>query len=62
MEMEKIFENLGLTPKEAKVYMTLSGLGSSTAYLVAQRSGLKKPTTYVVLDSLIVRLIEEVFL
>lgn len=52
--MNKIeaLENLGLSEKEAKVYLALLELGQSSAYKVAQKAGVKKPTTYVLLDDL----------
>jgi len=45
--------NLGLNEKEAKVYLALLPLGSATAYYIALKSGLKKPTTYVILEELV---------
>lgn len=53
MNLIESLQNLGLDEKEAKVYLALLQLGKSTAYSVAVRSGLKKPTTYVVLENLI---------
>jgi HTH-type transcriptional regulator, sugar sensing transcriptional regulator len=52
--MNKIeaLENLGLSEKEAKVYLALLELGQASAYRVAQKAGVKKPTTYVLLDDL----------
>lgn len=44
---------LGLNDKEASVYLALLSLGESTAYVIADRAGLKKPTTYVILEQLI---------
>jgi len=38
---------------EARVYVALLQLGKATAYSVAKSSGLKKPTTYVILDDMI---------
>ncbi len=52
MEKVKALENLGLSEKEAKVYLALLELGQASAYKVAQKSGVKKPTTYVLLDEL----------
>ena len=54
--MDNLIQNLGsagLTEKEAKVYIALLQLGKASAYGISSRSGLKKPTTYVVLDELI---------
>lgn len=44
---------LGLSEKEAKVYIALIGLGTASVYAIAKTSGLKRPTTYVVIDELI---------
>lgn len=54
--MENLIQNLvnvGITDKEARVYITLLQLGKASAYSIAEKSGLKKPTTYVILDELI---------
>jgi len=42
----------GLEPKEAEVYISLLRLGTATAYRIAELSGLKKPTVYVILEDL----------
>jgi sugar-specific transcriptional regulator TrmB len=46
-------ENLGLNKKEGRVYLALLSLGKTTAYNVSIKSGLKKPTTYVILEQLV---------
>jgi len=54
--MDKLIQNLtsaGITEKEARVYVALLQLGKASAYSISERSGLKKPTTYVILDGLI---------
>jgi sugar-specific transcriptional regulator TrmB len=53
MELVQSLKNLGLNEKEAKVYVALLQTGKATAYSVAKHSGLKKPTTYVILEDLI---------
>lgn len=53
MDYENTLKNLGLLEKEIKVYLSLLQLGRATAYHIANRSGVKKSTTYIVLDSLI---------
>lgn len=53
MTTTEALQNLGLNEKEAKVYLALLQLGKGTAYSIATRSNLKKPTTYVVLENLI---------
>lgn len=45
----------GLTEKEAKIYLALLQAGEQTAYSIAIKSELKKPTTYVVLEELVRR-------
>ena len=53
MNLIESLKNLGLNEKEAKVYLALLQIGKSSAYSIAARSGLKKPTTYVILQQLI---------
>ena len=53
MDLTSSLQNLGLTEKEAKVYLALLQTGKSTAYSLALRSNLKKPTVYVTLENLI---------
>lgn len=53
MDFIQTLQNLGLEEKEAKVYIALLKSNRSSAYAVAERAELKKPTTYVVLDDLI---------
>jgi HTH-type transcriptional regulator, sugar sensing transcriptional regulator len=45
-------QNLGLNEKEATVYLALLELGKASANVVAIKSGLKRPTTYVILEQL----------
>ena len=52
MQFLNELQNLGLTDKEAKVYIALLRLGSASAYAIAEESGLKRPTTYIILDEL----------
>ena len=53
MNLNLAIQNLGLNEKEAKVYLALLQLGTTTAYNVSIKSGVKKPTTYVILDNLV---------
>lgn len=53
MELREALQTIGLNEKECAVYLALLQLGRASAYSVAQKSGLKKPTTYVILDELI---------
>lgn len=51
-DLAKNLEQIGLTDKEAKVYLALLSLESSTAYEIAQHCDVKKPTVYVILEEL----------
>jgi sugar-specific transcriptional regulator TrmB len=54
--METLIQSLisaGLSDKESRVYISLLQLGKSSAYGISVKSGLKKPTTYVILDELL---------
>lgn len=53
MDLIEAVKSWGLNDKEAKVYLALLRLGLTTAYSVAGKSGLKKPTTYVILEQLV---------
>lgn len=46
-------KNLGLSEKEAKVYLALLQLGTATPYKIAKKSGLKRPTAYVIAEELV---------
>lgn len=53
--MDKILihlRELGLTEKEARVYVALVELGRGTAYAISKISKIKRPTTYIVLEDL----------
>ena len=52
-ESQQILQSLGLTDKEAAAYLALLKLGQATAYQIAQHTGIKKPTAYLVLDNLL---------
>ncbi len=45
-------QGLGLSGKQAEVYVALHKIGEGTAYEVAKESGLKRPTVYLVLEEL----------
>lgn len=53
MELLEALQTTGLNEKEAAVYTALLQLGRTSAYSVSVKSGLKKPTTYVILEQLI---------
>ncbi len=53
MEIQEALQATGMNEKEAAVYTALLQLGRASAYSVSLKSGLKKPTTYVILEQLI---------
>ncbi len=52
MDLSKILENIGLSEKEAGVYLALLELKEALPSSISRRAGIKRPTTYVVLDEL----------
>lgn len=52
MELNEVLAKTGLNEKEAKVYLAMLELGPATAYRIAPKAGIKRPITYVVLESL----------
>lgn len=53
MELSEAIATLGLNDKQTAVYIALLQLGKGSAYSIADKSGLKRPTAYVILDELI---------
>ena len=49
----KVFEALGLSNIEAKVYLSLLELGNAVANKVAEKSGIHRRTVYDALETLI---------
>lgn len=55
MSINNLIQNLktlGMSDKEAQVYLALLQLGPSTAYSIANKANLKRPTVYVVAEEL----------
>lgn len=52
MQIPEALQQLGLNEKQGLVYTSLLQLGRSTAYAIAEKSGLKRPTVYVLLEEL----------
>jgi len=61
MDLQKILRNSGLNSKEAKVYLTLLELDEAPASVIARVSNLKRPTAYVILNSLIKKALVSTF-
>jgi len=53
MNKEILLEELGLTDKEAKTYLAILELGSSTIKPIADKAGLKRTSIYNFIDHLI---------
>ena len=51
-KMQKDLEAVGFQEKEAKVYLASLELGAATAQQIAQKAGVKRPTTYFILEGL----------
>ena len=50
--LEEKLINYGLSPKEARVYLTLLEIGTSLVTDVAKKANIKRSTSYVILESL----------
>lgn len=55
MQIIEGLKNLGLNDKEARIYTHLLQSGQTTAYAIAELTGIKRPTVYVVLEELRIR-------
>jgi len=53
MDINKVLEKYGFSSKEVDVYLAILELGPSIVSSIAKKAGIKRSTTYVVLDSLI---------
>ncbi len=49
---EKELKTLGLSEKEAKIYLAALELGTDTVQNIAKKAGINRPTTYVQIESL----------
>src|SRR3989344_1350109 len=52
-KIESNLKFLGLSEKEAKVYVSVLELGASPVLQISQKSGINRPTTYVEIEALI---------
>ena len=53
--LEKELQKLGLSDKEAKVYLSSMESGPSPVQAIAQKAGVNRATTYVMIESLLSR-------
>lgn len=52
MEIKKILEQVGIDGKKAEVYLACLEMGGATGYLLAKKTGLKRPTAYDLINQL----------
>lgn len=52
MSLKNTLQNIGLNDKESRIYLALLEKGVSTAYAVAAKADVKRPTAYAILDDL----------
>ncbi|HLD31828.1 MAG TPA: helix-turn-helix domain-containing protein [Patescibacteria group bacterium] len=52
MAISDYLKKLGLSDKEAKTYLATLEIGSGTIKNIADKAGLKRPTTYLIVDNL----------
>lgn len=52
MDLVTVLEQNGLSEKEAKVYLSLLELKEALPSTISRKTGVKRPTTYVILDTL----------
>ncbi len=52
MELALLLQQFNLTPKQAQIYLTALQTGAATIHELAQRSGLKRPTVYLLVEEL----------
>ncbi|MFH1457106.1 MAG: helix-turn-helix domain-containing protein [Patescibacteria group bacterium] len=53
MKYIEALQTFNLTEKQATIYVTCLKVGSASVYELALKSGLKRPTTYIVVDELL---------
>ncbi len=52
MSLDASLTHLGLTPKEAQLYLALLQLGTANVSTIAKQADVKRPTAYVLLDQM----------
>lgn len=51
--LQEMLQKIGLTDKDALVYLSCLELGTQPASVIAKKAGLKRPTTYLILEGLL---------
>ena len=52
MEIKQILEQINIDGKKAEVYLACLEMGGATGYLLAKKTGLKRPTAYDLINQL----------
>jgi sugar-specific transcriptional regulator TrmB len=52
MEIKEVLQQLGLEDKKADLYQACLEMGGATAYLLAKKTGIKRPTAYDIINQL----------
>ena len=52
METKEVLNQIGIEGKKADIYLACLEMGGATAYLIAKKTGLKRPTTYDIINQL----------
>lgn len=52
MEIKQVLSDIGLGEKQIAVYLAVLELGQTTVLEIAKKSGIKRPTAYVILNEL----------
>ncbi len=52
MDLTEVLENIGFNEKEAKIYLALLELREALPSTIAKKAGVKRPTTYGILEQL----------
>ena len=55
MRLQNLFIKLGFSDNEARVYLAILKLREESANTIAKHAGVKRPTTYVILNRLLER-------
>lgn len=50
--LKNILQKIGLSSKDSEVYLACLELGTQPASVIARKAGLKRPTTYLILEGL----------
>lgn len=53
--LKSLLQKIGLSDKDSEVYIACLELGTQPASIIAKKAGLKRPTTYLILEGLLKR-------